>query len=183
MVLQDPDTILFLLLFFFFFSLFSFCCSDWVVSVVLFLSFYFIYLFIFGSAGSSLLCKLLSRCHAWASRCRGFPCCRAQALGCAGFRSCGIWAPQVQLPGSGAQAQQLVAHKAQLLVGSPQIRDQTPVSCIGRHVLFHWATREPLLFCWEVHSFLIFSCHSLRFIACMYVWMNPIHWDYCIFQF
>ena len=46
MVLQDPDTILFLLLFFFFFSLFSFCCSDWVVSVVLFLSFYFI-LFIY----------------------------------------------------------------------------------------------------------------------------------------
>ena len=42
----------------------------------------------------------------------------------------------------------IVAHGLLALkhVGSPQIRDQTCVSCIGRQILYHWATREALLF-------------------------------------
>ena len=62
------------------------------------------YLFIFASAGSSLLCwvfaavrafLLLQRagatlcCSAWASHCSGFSCCGAQALGCMDFSSGG----------------------------------------------------------------------------------------------
>ena len=58
------------------------------------------FLFIFGCAGSSLLCGLFpscreqglrSNCSARASHCGGFSCCRAQALGRVGFSSCGAW--------------------------------------------------------------------------------------------
>ena len=31
-------------------------------------------------------------------------------------------------------------------VGSSQTRDRTHVSCIGRHILYHWATREAFEF-------------------------------------
>ena len=49
-----------------------------------------IYLFVFGCAGSSLLCRplsscgeqgLLSSCSEWASHCGGVSSCGAQALG------------------------------------------------------------------------------------------------------
>ena len=42
-------------------------------------------------------------------------------------------------------------------VGSSQIRDQTPVSCIGRQILYHWATREASfsLIIYVVFSFFI----------------------------
>ena len=57
------------------------------------------YLLIFGSAGASLLLRLLSSCGAgllsscgeWASRCGGFSCCGAQSLGHTGFSSGGSW--------------------------------------------------------------------------------------------
>ena len=47
-------------------------------------------------------------------------------------------------PGSGAQAQQLWCKglAAPWHVGSSWIRDWTRVSCTGRQVLYHWATRE-----------------------------------------
>ena len=57
--------------------------------------------FIFGCAGSSLLCGLFSSygewglvfsCDMWASHCNGFSCCRATGPRCAGFSSCGTWA-------------------------------------------------------------------------------------------
>ena len=60
----------------------------------------FIYLFIFGWIGSSLLHAGFSlvawsgatlRCGAGASRCTGFSCCGARALECR-FSSCGMWA-------------------------------------------------------------------------------------------
>ena len=60
----------------------------------------FIYLFVFGCAGSSLLHRLFSSCGepgllpscgARASHCGGFSCCRAQALGTVGFSSCSTW--------------------------------------------------------------------------------------------
>ena len=41
----------------------------------------FIYLFIFGYAGSLLLHGLLSSCSSWVSHCGGFSCCKAWALG------------------------------------------------------------------------------------------------------
>ena len=78
-----------------FFSLFSFCCSDWVVSVVLFLSFYFIlfiYLFLallgLRCCASSSLAAMLGLLVAVASL-----VAEHGLWGCAGFRSCGVWAP------------------------------------------------------------------------------------------
>ena len=41
----------------------------------------FIYLFIFGCTGSSLLCGLFSSHSAWLSHCVGFSCCGARTLG------------------------------------------------------------------------------------------------------
>ena len=51
------------------------------------------------------------------------------------------------VPGSRAQAQQLWprALAAPQQVGSSQTRDRTHVSCIGRQMLHHGATRKPLL--------------------------------------
>ena len=60
----------------------------------------FIYLFIFGYAGSSLLHKfffsfsmweLRSSCGARASPCGGFSCCGAWAPGHVGSSTCGVW--------------------------------------------------------------------------------------------
>ena len=54
--------------------------------------------FIFGCAGSLLLCQLFSSCGKWgllsscgarASHCGDFSCCRVRALGHDGFSSCG----------------------------------------------------------------------------------------------
>ena len=57
----------------------------------------------------------------------------------------GTWAQKLA-PGSSAQAQKL--QRTGLVVpqhvGSSQTRDQTHVSCIGRQILYHWATREAL---------------------------------------
>ena len=64
----------------------------------------------------------------------GFSCCWAQAPGHAAFSSCG---PQ-QLRGMSLVA---LGH-----VESSRTRDQTRVSCIGRQILYHWATKEAL-FC------------------------------------
>ena len=49
------------------------------------------------------------------------------------------------------------------LVGYFQTRDQTPVSYIGRHVLYHWATRE------AQGSFLIFHQRLAREF---HTWLN-----------
>ena len=66
----------------------------------------FIYLFIWGCAGSSLLCGLfsccserglLSSCGARTSDCSGFSCCRALAVGHEGFSS---FRPQALSTGS-----------------------------------------------------------------------------------
>ena len=71
-------------------------------------SFYkFIYLFIFGCAGSLLLhrlfssygeWRLLSSCSKQASHCSG-PCSGAQALGSKGFSDCGVRASAIVAPG------------------------------------------------------------------------------------
>ena len=104
----------------------------------------------FGCAGLSLLLRwpflqlrqvgLLSSCPTlqgfslqwllllWSIGCR-----------CMGFSSCGTWAQQLQLLGSGAQAQQLWCMGLFALqhVGSSYIRYGTRGSCIGRRILYH----------------------------------------------
>ena len=61
------------------------------------------YLFIFGCSGPLLQRGLVSSYVARASHCGGFSCCRPQALG--RFNNCSMWAQQLWLPGSRAQAQ------------------------------------------------------------------------------
>ena len=111
------------------------------------------YLFIFGCVGSSLLrtgflqlwrVGATLHCGAWASHCGGLSCCRAQALGVRAsvVAACGL--QQLWLVGSRAQAQQLwrTGLVAPRHVGSSRTRDRTRVSCIGRQILNHCATRE-----------------------------------------
>ena len=111
----------------------------------------FIYLFIFGCGGSSLLCVDFAQlwragatlcCSARASCCSGFSCCGARALGvrasvvvAQGLNSCGTRAQQLWRTG-------LVAPRH---VGSSQTRARTRVPCIGRRILNHCATREVLV--------------------------------------
>ena len=61
-----------------------------------------------------------------------------------GFSSCGMWAQQLWLAGSRAQAQQLwhTGLVAPRHVGSSQIRARTRGPCIGRLILNHCTTRE-----------------------------------------
>ena len=102
--------------------------------------FYFI-----DCAGSPLLHRLFSSCSEpgaalyngslWACRCGWWPLCRAWNPGCLGLSSFKLWnTDSVWQTG-------LVApwHG-----GSSQTRAQTHVSCIGRQILYHWATREAL---------------------------------------
>ena len=57
-----------------------------------------------------------------------------------------MWAQWLQLPGSRGQAQELcMSLAAPRQVASPQMRDGAQVSCPGRRILNHGATREALL--------------------------------------
>ena len=114
--------------------------------------FFLMIVFIFGCAGSWLLCGLFSRWGergwlssrgTWASYCSGFCGWRPPALGHAGFSRCGMWARQLQLPGSRAQAKWLwhISLVVPRHVGLFQIGERTWVSCTGRRILYHWATR------------------------------------------
>ena len=77
-------------------------------------------------------------CGAWASHCCGISCYRTQALG--------MWASVVEahgqqwwLLGSKVWHMSLAAWQH---IESSQTRDSTPVPCIGRQILYHWAIRE-----------------------------------------
>ena len=97
---------------------------------------YFIYLFIFGCVGSSFLCEgFLQLWQAGATLHRG-----ARASHCRGLSCCGAEAPDAQ-----AQQLWLTGPAAPRHVGSSQTRARTHVSCIGRPILNHCATREALL--------------------------------------
>ena len=56
----------------------------------------------------------------------------------AGFSRCSMWAQELQLPGSRAQAQKLWCASLAVprYVQSSRIRDRAHVSCIGRQVLY-----------------------------------------------
>ena len=102
------------------------------------------YLFIFGCAGSLLLCGLprvvasgaYSGCSVQASRCDGFSHCRTELLG--------MWPSVVAAPGLYSAGIIVGVHglSCSPVLGSSRTRDQTGVSCIGRQTLYHWATRE-----------------------------------------
>ena len=111
--------------------------------------------FIFGHAGSLLLCRLFFSCSRWrvlsscnvqASQIGSFSCA-AQALGHTGFSSCGrglssysSWALERRLNSFGTGGLVALWH-----VRFSWIRDKTHVSCIGRWILYHWATWEALI--------------------------------------
>ena len=105
------------------------------------------YLFILLLTMSGLRCRLfsgcgerglLSSCGVQASPCGGFSGCGAWTPGCSGVSSCSSQALKHR------QAQQLCCMGLAALhyVGSSWVRDQTRVSCIGRQILYHWATRK-----------------------------------------
>ena len=50
--------------------------------------------------------------------------------------------------------------------GSSQARDQTHISCIGRRILCHWATREALNMPWKVNVSCSVTSNSLRPTDC-----------------
>ena len=117
-----------------------------------FLICYFIYLFICGCFGSSLLHWLFSSCGkygatphfgAQASHYGCFFCCRAQALGHTGFSSCLSRALGHRLSRCVAWASLPCG-----MWGLPRSGIK-PMSFIGRWILCHWATREALYFSWS----------------------------------
>ena len=113
----------------------------------------FIYLFIFGCVGSSLLCTgflqlrrvgATLRCGVWASHCGVFFLLWSMGSRHMGFSSCGTWAQELWLTGCRAQAQQLwrMGLVALWHVGSSRTRAQTRVPCISRRILNPCATKE-----------------------------------------
>ena len=80
------------------------------------------------------------------------PLSRAQAPEHAGFRSCCSWA-WLWSQGSRTQAQYLWHTDLAVPqdVGSSWIRNQTRVSCIGRQILYHQATRAALSYIFKIH--------------------------------
>ena len=118
---------------------------------ILFQILFFYSLFIFGSAGSSLLhgifstfCEqgLLSSCAAQASHCGSFSYWRTRAPGCAGFGSHSTQAQHFRLPGFERVPPEL--WYTGLVAAQP--RDWTCVSYIGRWIPYHWVSRETLFF-------------------------------------
>ena len=98
--------------------------------------------FIFGCSGSSLLHRLFSSCgkrgllsngYAWVSYFGGFSCC---GHGIYSMQTSAVVVPGLLSTGSVVEVQ---GH-----VGSCLIRDHIHVSCVSRHILYHWATREAL---------------------------------------
>ena len=77
----------------------------------------------------------LSSCGAQASHCSGFCCCWARTLGHSASVAGVPGLLEHKLGRCGTQAH---------LIQSMWIRDRNHVSCTGRLILYHWATREAL---------------------------------------
>ena len=121
--------------------------NKWVFNFSYFLKFLFIYLagllLLFRLSLAGVSGGLLSGCGTQASHCGAFPCygAWAQAFRIQEFRLAGS---VVIAPGPRALAQ-LLWHTGTVAprhVASFQPRDWTLVSCTGRRILYHWATRE-----------------------------------------
>ena len=112
---------------------------------------------LFSSCGEQ---GLLSSCGAQASHCGGFSC-EARAPGCSAFSSCSSQAPEHWLS---SVARVLICSVTG--VRSPQIRDWTRVSCIGRQMLYLCVTREApqcvLTSYLSLTAFLEYFCEQLR---------------------
>ena len=97
----------------------------------------------------------------------------------AGFSCCGSQALEHRLDRCSSWAQLL------LLVGSSQIRNQTPVSCIDRRILYQWATGESpndfLLFLVSDSYFCFFMghIHDFKFINLKFM-SSSIHFSQCL---
>ena len=92
----------------------------------------------------SLLCRLFSSSGKQGflfAALQKFSACRAQVLGCSRFRSCSSQAPDHRLSSDGGLGLAPPRH-----VGSSWIGARTHVSCLGRWILYHRATREALIF-------------------------------------
>ena len=146
-------------------------------------SFKWFYLFIFGRAGSPLPHGLFSSSggQGLLSTCRrvGFSLWGLLLFWSMDSRvhrlqQFSTWAQQLWLPGSRAQAQQLwrTDLEAPWHAGSSWIRDQTHVSCIGRWILYHWATREALEGAVEERAEYLHGCQNHSF--------NYATWESCL---
>ena len=112
-------------------------------------------------------------------------CFTAQALGHEGFSSCHTRVQYLQLLGS-STGSIVVTHGWAALrhVGCSQIRDRIRVSCIGRQILYHWATRAaPHISSWMHSSHLRSWCPPLRLpivffsVLSMYFIQSPDDWN------
>ena len=116
-----------------------------------------------------------------ASHCGGFSCGGVQARGRMVLSSCSTWAQQLQFPGSRAPAQWLcMSWVALQWVGSSWTRDGNHVSCIGRQLLYHWATRKApnahfllggLFFFFGVELYALFGFFFLKLTPC---WLHHL---------
>ena len=85
----------------------------------------------------------LSSCAAQCSRRRGLCCWGPRAPGPSGYSSCNMWAQRLWILDARAQAPSLCMGLAVAQhVGTSQIRDGIHLSCTGRQILWHRATRD-----------------------------------------
>ena len=100
---------------------------DWLVYIFFKFIYFWLCLVLVAARASS-------SCGLQPSHCGGFSYCGPQALGPESFSCCSAWSRKLWCTG-------LVTPWH---VASSQTRDQTPVPCIGRWLLYHWMTREVL---------------------------------------
>ena len=130
-----------------------------IILKVFFFFLIFIYLFIYGSVGSSFLCEgFLQLWQVGATLHRGARASHHRGLSC-----CGAQAPDAQ-----AQQLWLTGPAAPRHVGSSQTRARTRVPCTGRQTLNHCATWEALL---KVFARVILSLHNVSHMLTLYT--NP----------
>ena len=133
---------------------------------IFFLIFKNFYLFVFGFSSFHYWVWAFFSCQAWASHWDGFSCCRARALVYMDFSSGGSWAQYCssqaleQLRNCGTWVQVPCEDP-----WDPQTRDPTPISCIGKQILFHWATGEtPQIFFNFISSFTIYAICTVNYV-------------------
>ena len=112
---------------------------------------------LFLTAESSLPCRLFSSCgEGWGLLCS------------ARFSSHAL---KYWLNSCGTQAELLHWH-----VASSQMRDRTCVLCIGRQILYHWATKKALIFfflyCGKIHE--MWHLPPLPFNFLIYFWLCQV---------
>ena len=92
----------------------------------------------------------------------GYACCCAQASHCGGFCRCTAQALENRLGSCGSH----MGFVALQHLGSSGIRDRIWVSCLGRWIVYHWATREALI------NFLIFWCYWVVLVLKYPLWIS-----------